>query len=50
VTQPADCDPNWRDRPDELDRLCELGARQLHGRTAIYTRDITTITAPEEYL
>lgn len=46
----ADCEPNWRDDPDELDRLYEIGARAFHGRTAIYDRNITTVTAPEEYL
>lgn len=46
----ADCDPNWRDTPDEYDRLCEIGAREFHGHTGIHYRDIATVTAPEEYL
>lgn len=47
---PPVCEPNWRTNPDELDRLCEIGAREFHGTTAIHCRDITTITAPQEYL
>jgi len=50
VTEPPHCEPNWLDDPEELDRLYEIGARAFHGRTAIYDRDITTVTAPEEYL
>lgn len=29
MTAPPDCEPNWRDNPDLLDCLCELGAQQL---------------------
>ncbi|MEU9323240.1 hypothetical protein AB0D91_05410 [Streptomyces canus] len=45
----ADCEPNWRDQPDELARLCEQGRRDLHGEF-IPARDVETVTASEEYL
>lgn len=35
--------PNWRDNPDELQRLCELGAQQLHGHARPADRDIDTV-------
>jgi hypothetical protein len=43
------CDPNWRDQPDELDALCQQGARDLHG-PAVVNRDIDDIEPPQEYL
>lgn len=48
VTTPPD-QPNWRDQPAELDRLCDAGARQLHGPDS-ERRDIRTLNPPEEYL
>jgi hypothetical protein len=41
--------PNWRDEPEALDRLCDAGARQLHGPDR-ERRDIRTLNPPEEYL
>lgn len=49
MTTPADSGPNWRDSPDELDALCDQGARQLHGAPVII-RDIDTVQPLEEYL
>ena len=49
MTAPPDCDPNWRDDPDQLDQLCEEGARDLYGAQAGY-RDTVTIHPPREYL
>jgi hypothetical protein len=49
-TDATPCEPNWRDNPAELDRLCDAGARDLHGNTATQTRRIATVTASEEYL
>ncbi len=45
----ADCDPNWRDNPDALDRLCDAGARDLYGEY-IPARDTETITTIGDYL
>jgi hypothetical protein len=45
----ADCEPNWRDAPAELDRLCDAGARDLHGEYAP-PRDTETVTTTGDYL
>lgn len=37
-----DCDPNWRDSPAALNRLCEQGAQDRNG-TRPEPRDIQTI-------
>ncbi|MEV5347149.1 hypothetical protein [Streptomyces achromogenes] len=55
--------PTWRDDPDELDRLCDLGAEALHesaerqprdlrgqGLTAHQLQCITTVTPDRRYL
>ena len=47
-TEPCD-HPNWRDQPDELDALCEDGARQLYG-PAVATRDVDTVDLQGRYL
>ncbi|MGW1744529.1 hypothetical protein ACWCRD_02705 [Streptomyces sp. NPDC002092] len=41
--------PNWRDDPDGLDRLCEAGARQLHG-PQFEVRSVHTVQITESYL
>lgn len=41
--------PTWRDDPDGLDRLCDEGARQLHG-PIFEIRDIHTVTVTGELL
>lgn len=41
--------PNWRDDPDGLDRLCEAGARQLHG-PQFEVRDTENVTVIGELL
>jgi len=48
TTPPAD-HPDWRDSPDELDRLCQLGAREMCGEI-IRPVHVHTIEPPEEYL
>lgn len=49
TAEPTVCDPNWRNHPDQLDRLCQAGARELHGQQAV-ERDTDTIQPPQEYL
>lgn len=59
--QPAG--PTWRDDPDALDQLCDLGAEALHepaerqprdlrgqGLTAVQLQRITTVTPDRRYL
>ena len=63
MTAPPDCEPNWRDDPTALDRLCEYGAQQLwdpidprlhdlrgQGLTARELNGITDIPISQEYL
>lgn len=50
MTAPPDCEPLWHDNPDQLNQLCEQGARQLHGHTAIRNRDTTTVPLKGDYL
>lgn len=58
-----DCEPNWRDNPDEHNALCDLGAEQLHnpsgptywearrqGLTPKQIRSIQTIKPLRRYL
>ena len=58
-----DCEPNWRDQPAELDRLCDLGALALHdphdprwrdlrgqGLTAWQIHRMTTVKITGSYL
>lgn len=49
MTDDPPCEPNWRDDPEALDRLYEIGARAFHdphfGR-----RKVDTVTISEEYL
>jgi hypothetical protein len=49
TAEPAVCDPNWRDNPAALDRLCQQGARELHGEQA-EARDTDTIEPKGDYL
>lgn len=49
TTPPPDAHPNWRDSPDELDRLCRIGAREMCGEI-IRPAEIKDLTPPEEYL
>lgn len=50
MTAPPDCEPNWRDNPDALERLCEYGAQQLHGHPRPADRDIRTVPLKGDYL
>lgn len=58
-----DYEPNWRDNPDQLDRLCDLGAQLLcdpvkpeywdlrhQGLTALQIHGIQTIHLHGSYL
>jgi len=50
VTAPPAADPPTRpDSPDELDRLCQIGAREMCGEI-IRPVHVHTIEVPEEYL
>ena len=60
---PPDYGPTWRDDPDALDRLCDLGAEALHdpvdprlhdlrhqGLTALQINRIETVPLHGRYL
>lgn len=47
-TEPCD-HPNWRDNPDALDQLCEIGARAFHDPHFEH-RNVDTVQLQGSYL